>query len=71
MDSLTKIGAVLFIFGLLVFGLRLMTYNRKKYQLDTRTDEAPGNYISPRSVIRILSVIIFLVALLILAFGPR
>ena len=71
MESLTKIGAVLFIFGLLIFGIKLMAYNRKKYSIESDPAETPGNYLSPRSVIRILSVIIFLVAILILVFAPR
>ncbi|NQU27576.1 MAG: hypothetical protein HQ528_04745 [Candidatus Marinimicrobia bacterium] len=69
MNKLMVIGALLLIVGLLIFSLRLMAYNRKKYHLEETVEELKTNYINSSFIIRILSIIIFLVALLIFAFG--
>lgn len=69
MDKLSLIGGILLIVGLLIFSIRLMAYNRRNYDMDDSLEENSRNYITPNLVIRILAIIIFLVAMLIFAFG--
>lgn len=70
MNPLMQIGAILLVVGLLVFSLKLITYNRQKY-----TDEdpytAPGKSTDRNPTLRILALVILIFALVIFAFLSR
>ncbi|NOZ03160.1 MAG: hypothetical protein GXO92_00930 [FCB group bacterium] len=72
MDSLTLIGSLLFLFGLLVFSAKLIAYNRKKYQIDEPHPITPAsvNQIGHK-MIRLLALAIFFIALVIVYFFGR
>lgn len=66
MDSLNILGALLLAGGLLIFGLKLLAYNRRKYQIrESHNDRYPEPY-QPRQVTRLLALVLFVIALLIL-----
>ncbi len=67
MDTLTLIGGLLFLFGLLVFSAKLIAYNRKKYKIDEPHPITPAsiNQIGHR-MIRLLALAVFLIALTII-----
>ncbi|MBC8400245.1 MAG: hypothetical protein H8E14_02015 [Candidatus Marinimicrobia bacterium] len=69
MDTLALIGGILFLVGLLIFSLKLMAYNRRKYDLENNLPESVRNYMTPSTVIRILALIIFIVALVIIVIA--
>ena len=69
MDTLALIGGILFLVSLLIFSLKLMAYNRRKYDLENNLPESVRNYMAPSTVIRILAIIIFIVALIIIAIA--
>ena len=69
MDTLALIGGILFLVGLLIFSLKLMAYNRRKYDLEINQPESVRNYMTPSTVIRILALIIFIVALVIIVIA--
>ncbi len=46
-----------------------MAYNRRKYNLENNQPEASHDYLNPSIVIRILALVIFVVAMIILAIG--
>jgi hypothetical protein len=72
MDPLTLIGAFLALFGLLVFSLKLMAYNRRKYRPDTEAEARISDVYHPgRSPLRWLALAILLVALMILFLFHR
>ncbi len=67
MNSLTMIGALLLVFGLLMLSIRLMAYNRKKYGA---AEETSSSYQLPGglNMYRVLSIILILSALAIIIF---
>ena len=67
MNTLTMIGALLLVFGLLMLSIRLMAYNRKKYSAEEDTSSSyqlPGGL----NMYRVLSIILILAALAIIFF---
>ncbi len=67
MNTLTMIGALLLVFGLLMISIRLMAYNRKKYGAAEDTSSSyqlPGGL----NMYRVLSIILILAALAIIFF---
>ena len=67
MNTLTMIGALLLVFGLLMISIRLMAYNRKKYSSE---DDTSSSYHLPGglNIYRVLSIILILSALAIIFF---
>ena len=67
MNTLTMIGALLLVFGLLLVSIRLMAYNRKKY---SAAEETSASYQLPGglNMYRVLSIILILAALAIIFF---
>lgn len=65
MNSLTLIGALFLFGGLLVFSLKLISYNRKKYSDE---DEPDSTYhpIGGMNIYRVLSIVLILAALAII-----
>lgn len=66
MDTLALIGAILFLAGLLIFSLKLLAYNRRKYNLEASQPGPISSYLSPNTVIRVLALVIFIVAMIII-----
>ena len=65
MNTLTMVGALLLVFGLLMLSIRLMAYNRKKYNVEEDTSSSyqlPGGL----NMYRVLSIILILAALAII-----
>lgn len=69
MDTLTLIGALLFFVGLLIFSLKLIYYNKRRFDDDVETQGPIQSSLTPRGVIRGLALAIFLIALLILVLA--
>lgn len=70
MDSLALIGSILLLAGFLLFSLRLMAYNRRKFGIpDNGPSDSLRTYLAPHNLMRILTIIIFLIALIILVLG--
>ena len=67
MNTLTMVGALLLVFGLLMLSIRLMAYNRKKY---STAEETSSSYQLPGglNMFRVLSIILILSALAIIFF---
>jgi len=67
MNTLTMIGALLLVFGLLMLSIRLMAYNRKKY---STAEDTSSSYQLPGglNMFRVLSIILILSALAIIFF---
>ena len=67
MNTLTMVGALLLVFGLLMLSIRLMAYNRKKYGA---AEETSSSYQLPGglNIYRVLSIILILSALAIIVF---
>ena len=67
MNTLTMIGALLLVFGLLMLSIRLMAYNRKKY---STAEDTSSSYQLPGglNMYRVLSIILILAALAIIVF---
>ena len=67
MNTLTMVGALLLVFGLLMLSIRLMAYNRKKY---STAEETSSSYQLPGglNMFRVLSIILILSALAIVFF---
>ena len=65
MNTLTMVGALLLVFGLLMLSIRLMAYNRKKY---STAEETSSSYQLPGglNIYRVLSIILILSALAII-----
>jgi uncharacterized membrane protein YidH (DUF202 family) len=65
MNSLTLIGALFLFGGLLVFSLKLISYNRKKYSDE---DESDSTYhpTGGMNIYRVLSIVLILAALAII-----
>ena len=65
MNTLTMIGALLLVFGLLMLSIRLMAYNRKKY---STAEDTSFSYPLPGglNIYRVLSIILILAALAII-----
>ena len=67
MNTLTMIGALLLVFGLLMLSIRLMAYNRKKYGAE---EDPSSSYQLPGglNMYRVLAIILILSALAIIVF---
>ena len=67
MNTLTMVGALLLVFGLLMLSIRLMAYNRKKY---STAEDTSSSYQLPGglNMYRVLSIILILSALAIIFF---
>ena len=67
MNTLTMIGALLLVFGLLIFSIRLLAHNRRKFSDEK---EAPADYQPPggMNMYRVLAIILMLTALAIIVF---
>ena len=65
MNTLTMVGALLLVFGLLMLSIRLMAYNRKKYSAEE--DPSSSYQLSGGlNMFRVLSIILILSALAII-----
>ena len=65
MNTLTMVGALLLVFGLLMLSIRLMAYNRKKY---STAEDTSSSYQLPGglNMYRVLAIILILSALAII-----
>ena len=65
MNTLTMVGALLLVFGLLMLSIRLMAYNRKKY---SAAEDTSSSYQLPGglNMYRVLSIILIFSALAII-----
>ncbi len=71
MNTSLFIGLILFGFGLLVFSMKLMAYNRKKYNLDDSDSELPLSKEISRSTFRLLAIVILIIMIVILYLQPQ
>lgn len=65
MNTLTLIGALFFFAGLLIFGFKLISYNRRKYGDD---GEKESSYLpsSGMNMVHILAIILIMMAMFII-----
>lgn len=65
MNTLALIGIFLFFAGLLIFSIKLIAYNRRKY---STTDESIPSYqsVGGMNMYRILAIVLLLTSLVII-----
>jgi len=73
MDTSLFIGLVLLCFGLMIFSLKLMAYNRKKYGMEVPKESTDADFgkILSRNTFRMLVLIILQMTLIILIYQPQ
>lgn len=65
MNTLALIGIFLFFSGLLIFGIKLMAYNRRKY-ITTEETEPLYQSVGGMNMYRILAIVLLLTSLVII-----
>ena len=73
MNTLLFIGLLLFGFGLLIFSMKLMEYNRKKYGVEDSKISSESDYskVISRNTFRLLAIVILIVMIVILYLQPQ
>ena len=73
MNTLLFIGLILFGFGLLLFSMKLMAYNRKKYEFEDSEISSDSDYskVILRNTFRLLAIVILIIMIVILYLQPQ
>ncbi len=73
MNTLLFIGLLLFGFGLLIFSMKLMEYNRKKYGVEDSKISSESDYskVISRNTFRLLAIVILIIMIVILYLQPQ
>ena len=73
MNTLLFIGLILFGFGLLLFSIKLMAYNRKKYEFEDSEISSDLDYskVISRNTFRLLAIVILIIMIVILYLQPQ
>ncbi len=73
MNTLLFIGLLLFGFGLLIFSMKLMEYNRKKYGVEDSKINSESDYskVISRNTFRLLAIVILIIMIVILYLQPQ
>ncbi len=73
MNTLLFIGLLLFGFGLLIFSMKLMEYNRKKYGVEDSKISSESDYskVISRNTFRLLAIVILIIMIVILYLKPQ
>ena len=73
MNTLLFIGLILFGFGLLLFSMKLMAYNRKKYEFEDSEISSDLDYskVISRNTFRLLAIVILIIMIVILYLQPQ
>ena len=73
MNTLLFIGLLFFGFGLLIFSMKLMEYNRKKYGVEDSKISSESDYskVISRNTFRLLAIVILIIMIVILYLQPQ
>jgi len=73
MNTLLFIGLLLFGFGLLIFSMKLMEYNRKKYGGEDSKISSESDYskVISRNTFRLLAIVILIIMIVIIYLQPQ
>ncbi|SVB10855.1 uncharacterized protein METZ01_LOCUS163709 [marine metagenome] len=73
MNTLLFIGLLLFGFGLLLFSIKLMAYNHKKYGIEDSIISSESDYskVISRNTFRLLAIVILIIMIVILYLKPQ
>ncbi len=73
MNTLLFIGLLLFGFGLLIFSMKLMEYNRKKYGVEDSKISSESDYskVNSRNTFRLLAIVILIIMIVIIYLQPQ
>ena len=73
MNTLLFIGLLLFGFGLLIFSMKLMEYNRKKYGVEDSKISSESDYskVISRNTFRLLAIVTLIIMIVILYLQPQ
>ena len=73
MNTLLFIGLLLFGFGLLIFSMKLMEYNRKKYGVEDSKISSESDYskVISRNTFRLLAIVLLIIMIVILYLQPQ
>ena len=73
MNTLLFIGLLLFGFGLLMFSMKLMVYNREKYEVEDAKISSDSDYskVISRNTFRLLAIVILITMIVILYLQPQ
>ena len=73
MNTLLFIGLLLFGFGLLIFSMKLMEYNRKKYGVEDSKINSESDYskVISRNTFRLLAIVILIIMIVIIYLQPQ
>ena len=73
MNTLLFIGLLLFGFGLLMFSIKLMAYNREKYEVEDAKISSDSDYskVISRNTFRLLAIVILIIMIVILYLQPQ
>ena len=73
MNTLLFIGLILLGFGLLLFSMKLMAYNRKKYGFEDSEISSDSDYskVISRNTFRLLAIVILIIMIVILYLQPQ
>ena len=73
MNTLLFIGLLLFGFGLLMFSMKLMAYNREKYEVEDAKISSDSDYskVISRNTFRLLAIVILIIMIVILYLQPQ
>jgi hypothetical protein len=73
MNTLLFIGLLLFGFGLLIFSMKLMEYNRKKYGVEDSKISSESDYskVISRNTFRLLAIVILIIMIVIIYLQPQ
>ena len=73
MNTLLFTGLLLFGFGLLIFSVKLMAYNRKKYGVEDSRISSESDYskVISRNTFRLLAIVILIIMIVIIYLQPQ
>jgi|TARA_Y100000031_G_scaffold154910_1_gene204086 TRAP-type C4-dicarboxylate transport system permease large subunit len=73
MNTLLFIGMLLFGFGLLIFSMKLMAYNRRKYGFEDSEISSDSDFskVISRNTFRLLAIVILIILIVILYLKPQ
>ena len=73
MNTLLFIGLLLFGFGLLMFSIKLMAYNREKYEVEDAKIGSGSDYskVISRNTFRLLAIVILIIMIVIIYLQPQ
>ena len=73
MNTLLFIGLLLFGFGLLMFSIKLMAYNREKYEIGDAKISSGSDYskVISRNTFRLLAIVLLIIMIVIIYLQPQ